>query len=146
LTLPPPVNVTIELTLTNADGTKCFQKATLPLEPCSWEAERSVHSGDTAKVKSDQGLQGTLSNALLVFPNPTSADVTISYDYGTDAFSERSISVFDAMGRRKTFTVPQGVQGNWNVNTSDWMPGIYVIRMEADGKALQTQRMVVVGK
>jgi len=27
-----------------------------------------------------------------------------------------------------------------------WTPGVYIIRMEADGKALQVQRLVVVGK
>jgi len=50
------------------------------------------------------------------------------------------------MGNKVASVVPQNVQGNWNLNTNDWSPGIYIIRMDADGKALQIQRMVVVSK
>ena len=44
------------------------------------------------------------------------------------------------------YTMPQDVHGNWNVPTNNLTAGIYIIRMEADGKTLQTQRLVVVGK
>ncbi len=146
LTLPPPDSVTIELVLTFPNGAKCFQKLKVKLPaPCIWELEKP---GDT--TQSSRNLQpGNVAagNALLVFPNPSSGSVTISYDYGTQFDGAHcDIAIYDELGRKKDYTVPQGAHGNWNVNTSDWTPGIYIIRMEADGAALQTQRLVVVSK
>ena len=59
---------------------------------------------------------------------------------------ETIFDIYDAMGGKKSFMVPQDVHGSWNINTNNWTPGIYIIRMEADGKALQIQRMVVVSR
>jgi len=140
ITSPLPDSVTIEISFTSADGMLCVQQTTVHLDSCGWTvAERQ--NGDSVKH-----IQATISSAMTVFPNPTSGEVTISYNYGTNQYSEHDIAVYDEMGRKVKYLIPPDVTGSWNLNTNDWSPGIYIIRMDADGKALQTQRMVVVGK
>lgn len=143
---PLPDSVTVEVALTMPDGSKCFIKEKYALPSCSWIAERSEHSGDTAKTRQDGNGRLLIGSSMLVFPNPTTGNVTISYDYGTDKYNERSIAIYDAMGRKIGYKAIQDVHGSWLPETQNWLPGIYIIRMEADGQALQTQRMVVVSR
>ncbi len=129
-------SVTVYVELTHADGTKCMYKKVVHLPDCSWIAEKPI--ADTSKT-----APLTISTAMLVYPNPATQMVTISYDYGDQPFKERSIAVFDQLGRRtQSLQVPDS-HGNWQLNTTDWTPGVYIIRMEGDGKALQTQRLIV---
>ncbi len=128
--------VTVYVELTHHDGTKCLYKKVVHLPDCSWIAEKPI--ADTSKAN-----QLTVSTAMLVYPNPATQMVTISYDYGDQPFSERSIAVFDQLGRRTQSLQVIDSHGNWPLNTNDWTPGVYIIRMEGDGKALQTQRLIV---
>lgn len=100
---------------------------------CSWESEKHSDSTNSASI----------CNAMLVYPNPASQQVNISYNYGNGNYTERSISVFDQMGRKIEYEALRDMQGVWNLNTADWTPGMYIIRMEGDGKALQIQKLIV---
>ena len=142
ITSPFPDSVTVEILYTLPDGLTCYQQITVPLDSCHWAMSERL-SGDTAK---HHLAEVKIRSAMRVFPNPTSGEVTISYNYGADTYLERSITIYDEMGRKMQYSIPQDVQGNWNLNTNDWSAGIYIIRMEGDGKALQLQRMAVVGK
>ena len=142
LEVPTPDSVTVELAFTLPDGSRCFTKQKVLLPPCGWIAER--HAATDSTKHGDPAL--TMTNALLVFPNPTSGDVTISYDYGTESEGDRTLTIFDAVGRKVSSTAPQDTHGNWMVSSHDWTSGIYIVRMEAGGKTLQVQRMVVTGK
>jgi hypothetical protein len=137
---PVPDSVSVEILFTLPGGRNCFQKIRIPLPPCSWVAEKNGHTADSLLPKP------AISNSLLVFPNPASDMVTISYNYGTDIYTERSVSIYDAMGRKKQNIGELDWHGNWSVDTKDWNPGVYIIRMEADGKTLQLQRLVVVSQ
>jgi len=143
LIVPPPDSVVIELALTEINGTRCFSTDSMVLPSCSWIAERNSHPGDTSQSNKNvaNGLQ--MANALLVFPNPTAGNVTISYDYGAGVYAERSLEIYDEMGRKIQSLTPQDSRGSWNLDIINWVPGIYVIRMEGDGQTLQTQRLVV---
>jgi len=142
MTLPPPANVNVEVQFTMPDGTQCFQSLRIAVPyPCGWEAERTDNDSATAN-NSPQSMN--IATALLVFPNPASDAMTISYDYGTNIYRERNLSVYDEIGRKMESTSPADIHGNWDVNTAQWAPGIYFIRMEGDGQSLQTQRVVVV--
>ncbi len=146
LAVPPPDSVTIQVIFTDtSNGRRCYYKRRVPLPNCPWSvSERNGHSpADTGKTNNSTGMQANVSTAMLVFPNPTSSMVTISYNYGADGNSDQSISIYDAMGRKIDYTMPNTVSGSWMVNTANWMPGVYIIRMEGDGKALQVQRLVV---
>lgn len=129
--------VTFYIEITGHDGRKCqlTQKVTLP--ECHWQAERGAHT-DTPTDKVTQ-----IVNSMLVYPNPASQLVHVAYNYGNQPYGEKSIAVFDAMGRKIAATAVTTINGDWIVNTADWSPGMYVIRMEADGQPLQTQRLIV---
>lgn len=129
--------VIVYVEITHVDGTKCLYKQRVKLPECSWIAEKPVISDTTKQVLA------TVSTAMLVYPNPATQMVTISYDYGDQPFKERSIAVFDPLGRKMQSRHLDESHGSWQLNTTDWSPGVYIIRMEADGKALQTQRLIV---
>lgn len=141
-----PDSVTVEVALTLPGGSRCFFKKRLPLPACHWIAERGTNPDDSANIKHDNNQHLLIANSLLVFPNPTSGNVTIAYDYGAVKCSERSLAIYDAMGRKIQQIPLQEMTGNLTIDTKDWASGIYLIRMEADGKALQTQRLAVVSK
>jgi hypothetical protein len=136
--LPPTVQVEIEFTL--PDGSHCFQKVSTKPPACTWESERSA-GGDTTSITGGQSI--SVSNSMLVFPNPTAGQLNISYDYGADAYKKRTLTIYDNMGRKTDQTIPNDIRGSWSLNTANWSPGIYIIRMEADGQPLQTQQVVV---
>ena len=143
LAIPPPTNITVEVEYTLPDGSHCFQKtkAGVPY-PCDWVEERGS-SVDTAGAGMPLGSMD-VSTAMLIFPNPTAGDMTISYDFGSAAYAERSLSVYDNLGRKTQSLPVADIHGSWYLNTTDWTPGMYIVRMEGDGNALQTQRVIVV--
>ena len=128
----------VYLEITDKLGNKCFLKVSASLPDCSWIGEKHNVTGIT---KTDSVVQ--MSNAMLVYPNPATKEVNVSYDYGSQQYKERSISVYDQLGRKVQYISVQDTHGNWNLNAEEWMPGMYIIRMEGDGKALQTQRLIV---
>ncbi|PQJ13125.1 hypothetical protein CJD36_005115 [Flavipsychrobacter stenotrophus] len=135
---PSPSSVVVEIEFTMPNGDKCFRKIKVKLPGCTWIEEKGVNT-DSVKT----GVKNPVATAMMVFPNPASQEVNISYDYGAAGYSERNISVYDQYGRKTQETVPDVDHGSWKLNTSNWTPGIYIIRMEGDGKTLQTQRLIV---
>lgn len=135
-----PGSVTVEVALTRPDGVKCFGKYTVsPVNTCGWVSEKPGHAIDTL----NNNPTIAIDNSLLVYPNPSSGEVNVSFDYGISAYKTKLITVYDELGRRMEYIEPQNVHGNWNFNAASWGSGVYIIRMEADGKALQTQKLVI---
>ena len=135
---PSPSIVIVEIEFTLPNGQKCFKKMKIKLPDCTWIKEKGVNT-DSLKT----GIKNHVATAMMVFPNPASQEVNISYDYGAAGYIERNISVYDQYGRKTQETVPDTDHGSWKLNTSNWTPGMYIIRMEGDGKTLQTQRLIV---
>ncbi|MBN2610395.1 MAG: T9SS type A sorting domain-containing protein [Bacteroidales bacterium] len=73
-------------------------------------------------------------NKLMVYPNPFTTEVTISYYLGSR--SDLHIDIFDIYGRlvEKVYRcdVPAG-QGSIRINTGGYPAGIYICRIETDG-------------
>jgi hypothetical protein len=139
-----PDSVTVEMLFTYPSGAQCFKKTRVHLpHPCGWVAERGTIGANAG----DHPLPGNglaITNALMVFPNPSSGIITVSYDYGSDGGTSHLLSVYDITGRKMQQTDPGQVRGSWQLSTADWAAGMYVIRMEGDGRALQVQRVVVI--
>lgn len=142
---PLPDSVTVELVLTLADGTVCYNRVRVPLPPCGWVMERAGGSGQATQPDKNPNGDARLhiASAMMVFPNPAASEITVSYDYGNEGEHSRLLTVYDAMGRKMGHTIPADTHGAWKVDISGWASGIYIVRMEGDGKALQTQRIVV---
>lgn len=161
LQLPPPGDVVIEVEYVFPDGTKCFKKQDIPLEPCTWTDAEQRHSQtppDTPRlvkpavtdnqtnnaVNGKTGTQlGVIANALSVFPNPSSGEVTMSYNFGTTDYKRKGLAIYDALGQKMAEHTVNDANGQWKVDTRNWADGLYTIVMEADGIKLQTQRLVV---
>jgi len=147
----PPDSLNVEITMTLPDGSTCFQKTKVAVPSCTWDQQErhtnpadSSHTGNTAQDNSSNGnLSMLTSSSLLVYPNPSSGNVSTQYDFGTSSYSERMVAVYDIVGHRIKYTVAPAAQGSWQINTAGWANGVYVIRMEADGTTLHTQRLVV---
>ena len=115
----------------------------MSLPHCHWVAERDGHTGDSSNTDNGNNLQTLISSALLVFPNPATNNVTISYNYGTDLYKERSLIIYDELVRKIQSYNPHSVNDSWYLNTSTLATGLYIVRMEADGQTLQVQRVVI---
>ncbi|MCW3120972.1 MAG: hypothetical protein JWQ38_464 [Flavipsychrobacter sp.] len=139
-----PDSITVEVQYTMPDGSKCFRKERIALPPCSWVAEKHGHTEDTTKEMPHHDTQPKIGSALLVFPNPSSGNVTASYDYGMENYKERTLTVYDQLGRIMQTAQLQDIHGSLLLNSASWTPGVYIIRMAVDGgRPLQTQKMVI---
>ncbi len=127
--------IVVYLEVTHPSGEKCMIALKVSLPDCSWIAEKPA--GDTTIHLAH------ISTSMLVYPNPATQLVHISYNYGDGNYAERSLSVYDQLGRKVAEIHVPNNNGNWDVNTADLVPGMYIIRMEGDGKTLQTQRLIV---
>ncbi|RKR80714.1 PKD domain-containing protein [Mucilaginibacter gracilis] len=142
VTSPLPDSITLELTLTRPNGDKCFEHIKIPMPACHWTAEKTtgIHGSNIAPLDN----HSLISSALMVYPNPSSGEVNVSYDFGSEGSNRRLLAVYDVMGRKMNYSIPQEIHGNWKLNTADWTPGNYIIRMEGDGRPLHTQQIVIV--
>lgn len=74
------------------------------------------------------GLDGSNSNSLLIYPQPAREEVWINVNGETSG--PWNISVWDMTGRNFVPDVITLYNGLMRINTSDWIKGMYMIRME----------------
>lgn len=80
-------------------------------------------------------LIGNNESGLIVYPNPTSGDITISYDL--NSHSNISISVFDILGReiyRNEFGKLAEGKHEINLDFNSFSSGLYMIRLSENEK------------
>lgn len=138
-----PDSVTIELAMTAPGGGRCFNKLKVKLPKCTWTpAYRPAPPVDSVKTTEVHDAM-TIGTAMLVFPNPSSGSITVSYDYGTDAYKTKALVIYDELGRKMQETTVQQLHGSWSLDASGWSSGMYIVRMEGDGKPLQTGKIMI---
>nr|MBX2876035.1 esterase-like activity of phytase family protein [Saprospiraceae bacterium] len=77
---------------------------------------------------------------FLVSPNPSSTDFIVRYDL--PQVSQVSITLMNAIGQEiRTVTAEQQLAGDYNytINASDLSAGVYILRVQIDGKAAATR-------
>lgn len=142
LSIPPPATVTIEVLFTLPGGKKCYQTVTVALPACNWIPQRLTQTGSSSNEEIMSQLQ--VSTAMMIYPNPASDNVTVSYDYGNGKFDRHTISIYDALGRKVLSYNASDEHGNWNFSSANLASGMYIVNMEGDGRQLQTQRLTIV--
>ena len=101
----------------------------------------------TEKIKLRQGFQqydfssNTSNNslAIIVYPNPTNKDITISF--GDERISEYSYFLYDSQGRVCQFEKKK-IAKQINLNSS-LSPGVYSIRITAENKTGVTSLIII---
>lgn len=135
LTIPPPVFTTIWIHYV-IDGRDCWDKVVVqPLPNCTWTAEKQGPQATAA-------VQDSRNTGMLLHPNPAQAEVNVTYTY-PPGNAQRSMRVYDALGRQVA-AVPVGTaSGTVTIPLGNAAPGIYLVKMEEDGRALHVQRLVI---
>ncbi|MBS1773412.1 MAG: T9SS type A sorting domain-containing protein [Bacteroidetes bacterium] len=129
----------VEVSYTLPGGIKCFQRAAIdPIftYPCTgWPQQKTTGVGNTANNEIPTGM--------VVYPNPASHTMQVGYNYGIKADAQRSIAVYDMMGRKLSNTLVSSYNGTAVLDVAGWAQGVYIVRMEENGKAVHTQRVTV---
>ncbi|WP_118952632.1 PKD domain-containing protein [Taibaiella helva] len=139
LSIPPPATIKIQLLFMYDDGRKCYRSVDVKVPQCSWDPQRPAGEAETG----DDSQRFTVLDAMELYPNPAGQQATVSYDYGAHTKGERSIVVYDIAGRKVAEHKVTESRGKWIMGTHEWISGMYLIRMEADGETLHVQRLSV---
>lgn len=134
-------SMTVQMRFLSVHGEQCYFKMRVPLDTCVWAAQRG--GGNQGSHHVQHAVENAITSSLLnAYPNPSSGEVAIKYDYGSTGYQSRSLAVYDVMGRLMAQTAPDE-KGIWRLETDGWASGMYVIRMEGDNTPLQTKRIVI---
>ena len=75
-------------------------------------------------------------------PNPAQNSTTIDYLY-TGVAKNRSIEVYDLLGKlMDTIYLPDN-QGTWQLSLDKYDAGMYIVMMKADGAQLLQSKLIV---
>jgi len=114
------------------------------------EALKKVNGNNSGSLKSASEptlLETTESIALAYLdqnaPNPFSQTTQIGY-YLPDAVQKATLYVYDMNGMQlKTIPINQKGKGSITINGSELRPGMYLYTLIADGKEIDTKRMIL---
>lgn len=86
--------------------------------------------------------RSTLSELLLVAPNPAQSSTTIYYDFGAYE-GARALEVYDYLGRKLFGTLPAEQTGKTEIDTERYADGSYFVFMKVDGKIVKKNKLVI---
>jgi hypothetical protein len=96
---------------------------------------------DTLIIDIPSGVGGTILNTLLLYPNPTSDQLTISYG-NFAALSGYSLTIFDNGG--STVHETNITQAQESLDITQWSAGVYqVVVYNAGGVPVETRQIVI---
>ncbi len=81
------------------------------------------------------------SNLISIFPNPASGQLQVQYRL--PGKSEASLEIYNALGKR-LYQQNISETGNLHLNISNWPNGIYYYRLLQNGKAVVSNKLMVV--
>ncbi len=124
----------IKLNTTNGEGQLCETELETYLPP--FESIESLQNGN--------GEGNSTAFKLTLVPNPANSQTQLHYDFGsTPRLNTQTIEVYDIYGRQLELFVPQQKAASWDLNTSAYETGIYIIVMKQDGKIVQQKNLII---
>jgi len=105
-------------------------------------------SGTAVMEKTDLGLFSSSTDLVGVqtgiFPNPVDDQLILSLDITEDSGSDINIDITNVNGRMMTSRVVKNQQGLkvFEINTTDWNKGIYLVRISNGSKQMVTKKIV----
>jgi len=84
-----------------------------------------------------------IADKIRVYPNPVSTDML--HIYGAQSFHNALLTIIDISGRvvYKEEKKEQGANGPWTVNVGSLQPGVYFLKLNADGGHKSVERFVI---
>ena len=82
----------------------------------------------------------TESGGIKLYPNPAQNDVTVEYN---NILQNSQLFICDVLGNLIETKILNGLNGKLTLNTSGYQNGIYVARVEADGKFLFKDKFTI---
>ena len=134
LVIPPPTTATLWVLYDGPSG-QCYdywKVSKLPI--CSWTPEKPA----VEQADGDQAATG-----MLVYPNPAGSIVNVNYIYGNDHTADRRIAIYDATGRKVAETQVYDSKGSTSLSLSNLAAGVYLVRMEENGRSIHVQQLSV---
>ena len=99
-----------------------------------------IRAGDKGFTSAVEELDASILS-VNIFPNPVDDLVNISYDY--TAQNALTLGIYNVDGRLiQTEKLTEVLRNNIQLNTADWVSGIYYIRFNSD-KGIKTKRLIV---
>jgi hypothetical protein len=96
---------------------------------------------DTLIIDIPSGVDGTILNTLLLYPNPTSDQLTINYG-NFAAMAGYSLTIFDNGG--STVHETNITQAQETLDISQWSAGVYqVVVYNTGGVPVETRQIVI---
>ena len=105
----------------------------------SCDSYQYCHQIDTTLLKNQQFALDKNEN-LLLYPNPASEMVFIQWDSKT---SDAIIEVYDLTGRLMERTLTNTPTGRWQLNTSRFAVGSYIVFMKENGRVVAQHKLLV---
>lgn len=81
-------------------------------------------------------------DSLLIVPNPATERATLSYNRISED-QKVELAIFDLTGRLLENTVLQKSISSWEVDTSSFATGTYIVIVVIDGKVRQQKKLVI---
>ena len=99
---------------------------------------------DIMEIKLPETEWGALVQpaSLVVSPNPARDVATVMFSTGTEYDNAQSITVYDIMGMQRYHERVGGKEGSVTFDVSQFIPGTYIITLEADGKRIATEKLI----
>ena len=94
------------------------------------------------RLPETHGLTLVEPASLVLSPNPSHDTTVVTYSTGTEYENAQSIKVYDVMGLQRYNEKVSGTDGNITLDVSRFVPGTYIITLEADGKRIATEKLI----
>jgi len=143
LDVPAPATALMEVKTDQGLGHPCVDTMRITLPDCSslWPSERLAHSNS-----SNGGAVNNLqkkNTGMVVYPNPANDEIYVNYIFGGPCDCKRNIVIYSVTGRELYSEPVNNITGTLSFPTTGFIAGSYIVRMEENGKAVQTAHVSI---
>jgi len=92
-------------------------------------------------LRSAPSGQNISDDQLVIYPNPANTTISIIYSSDKPTFE---FAVFNVLGQEITNLQVTGNKGIFQINTSDWSAGSYILMVKQSGNLLESKRFEIV--
>lgn len=115
---------------TTIDGKPCLNKLDIRFPDCGVQSRPGAM---------DDELNGY---ELVIAPNPAKENVSMNFTY-LEKDSEKTIQVYNLLGVMLESYTPAIQNGTWDLNTSRFPAGQYIVVMKENGNILMQKNLII---